>query len=94
VLLTAASAVAVADERIIFNSVPSPLPGNVASEGPEAYFYREIGDAIVFPSGTGGTLTTVTVVMSSWAAQAGVGSSPDHSALPIPRARPSRSRLP
>ena len=71
VLLTAASAAAVADERIIFNSVPSPLPGNVASEGPEAYAYSEIGDAIVFPKGTGGTLTTVTVVMSSWGCTSG-----------------------
>ena len=70
-LLTAASAAAIADERIIFNSVPSPLPPNVASEGPEAYAYREIGDAIVFPQGTGGTLTSVTVVMSSWGCASG-----------------------
>ena len=75
-LLTAASAAAIADERIIFNSVPSPLPPNVASEGPEAYAYREIGDAIVFPQGTGGTLTSVTVVMSSWGCASGTWFTP------------------
>ena len=71
VLLSVATSAAFADERTIFNSLPSPLPPNVASEGPEAYAYREIGDAIVFPKGTGGALTTVTVVMSSWGCTAG-----------------------
>ena len=71
VLLSAATSAAIADERTIFNSVPSPLPPNVVSRGPEAYAFREIGDAIVFPNGTGGTLTTVTVVMSSWGCTAG-----------------------
>jgi hypothetical protein len=59
------------DDSVIFNSVPAPLPGNVASEGPEAYAFAEIGDAIVLPGGTGGTLTTVTVIMSSWACTSG-----------------------
>jgi hypothetical protein len=70
-LLSGAAAAAVADDSVIFNSTPSPLPGNVASEGPEAYSFAEIGDGIVFPAGTGGTLTTVTVIMSSWACTSG-----------------------
>ena len=39
---------ALADE-VIFESIPSPLPGNVDSEGPEAYGFRELGDGIGFP---------------------------------------------
>jgi hypothetical protein len=58
-------------DQVIFNSIPTPLPPNVASEGPEAYAYREIGDAIVFPVGTNATLTKITVVMSSWACASG-----------------------
>jgi hypothetical protein len=69
-VLAGVAAPAFADHTI-FNSIPSPLPPNVASEGPEAYAYREIGDAIVFPSGTGGTLTKITVIMSSWACTSG-----------------------
>jgi hypothetical protein len=62
---------AVAGEAVIFNSVPSPLPGNVISEGFECCQVREFGDGIVFPTGTGGTLTNVTVIMSSWACTSG-----------------------
>lgn len=62
---------ALANDRVVFSSIPSPQPANVASEGPEAYAYREIGDGITFPAGTGGTLTEVTVMMSSWACTQG-----------------------
>jgi hypothetical protein len=75
-LLSGAAAAAFADDSVIFNSTPSPLPGNVTSEGPSAYFYREIGDGIVFPAGTGGTLTTITVIMSSWACTSGSWNTP------------------
>ncbi|MBV8053946.1 MAG: hypothetical protein JO071_01760 [Deltaproteobacteria bacterium] len=51
---------------VIFNSIPSPLPGNVDSEGPEAYSFHELGDGIAFPTGTGGVLTTIKVVLASW----------------------------
>jgi hypothetical protein len=61
---------ALADE-VIFESIPSPLPGNVDSEGPEAYGFRELGDGIGFPVNTGGDLTKVTVIMSSWACTSG-----------------------
>ncbi len=60
-----------ASAGVLFSSIPSPLPGNVDSEGPEAYSFREIGDAIGFPAGTGGALTTVKVVLSSWACTSG-----------------------
>jgi hypothetical protein len=69
-LLSGAAAPAFAD-NVIFNSVPSPLPGNVISEGFECCQVREFGDGIVFPTGTGGTLTKITVIMSSWACSSG-----------------------
>lgn len=55
------------DSRTVYSSIPSPLPPNVVSEGAEAYAFAEIGDAIVFPAGTGGVLTKIKVIMSSWA---------------------------
>jgi hypothetical protein len=70
-MLAGIIAPALADDTVIFNSIPSPQPPNVASEGPEAYAYREIGDGIVFPTGTGGILTKVTVMMSSWGCTSG-----------------------
>jgi hypothetical protein len=54
----------------IYNTVPSSLPGNVASEGPEAYAFAELGDGIGFFASTG-TIGKITVVMSSWACQSG-----------------------
>src|SRR5439155_11274316 len=70
-LFSATTAPASAGETVIFNSIPSPLPGNVISERFECCQIREFGDGIVFPSGTGGTLTNVTVIMSSWACTSG-----------------------
>src|ERR1700722_19297184 len=69
-VLASAVAPAFADPTI-FNSIPTPLPGNVASEGPEAYGFAQIGDGIVFPTGTGGALTKIAVVLSSWACTSG-----------------------
>jgi hypothetical protein len=65
------STASAAPNRVVFSSIPSPLPANVPSEGPEAYAFSEIGDGIVFPASTGGTLTQVTVILSSWACQSG-----------------------
>jgi len=59
-------AAATASAQIIYNSIPSPLPGNVASFGPEAYAFREFGDGLVF-AGTQRTLATITVIMSDFA---------------------------
>lgn len=54
------------NEKIIYSSIAKPLPGNVASEGPEAYAFREIGDGLVFVPGAGGIIDDVKVVLSSW----------------------------
>jgi hypothetical protein len=51
----------------VYNSIPNPLPGNVSSEGPEAYAFSEIGDGLALAGATGGKLNQVTVIMSSWA---------------------------
>jgi hypothetical protein len=55
----------------VYNSIPNPLPPNVASEGPEAYAYTEIGDGLNLAGPTGRTLDHVKVIMSSWGCQAG-----------------------
>lgn len=62
--------------RVVYNSIPSPLPDNVASEGPEAYGFSELGDGFTLAA-TRGTLTQVTVVLDSWACQNGAWYSGD-----------------
>jgi hypothetical protein len=57
--------------NVIYNSIPKPLPGNVGSEGPEAYAFKELGDGIVFTPGAGGTFDHVSVVLSSWGCTSG-----------------------
>lgn len=64
VLLLSAALSAQAD--VIYNSIPSPLPGNYPSLGYQATSTREAGDQIAF-AGTARQLDTVTVGMSSWA---------------------------
>jgi len=64
-------ATARAQTQTVYNSIPKPLPGNVASEGPEAYAFSQLGDGFSLAGETGGTLGQVTVVMSSWACQNG-----------------------
>jgi hypothetical protein len=59
------------NDTIIYSSIPRPLPGNVASVGPEAYAFREVGDGLVFRPGAGGTIDDVTVILSSWACKTG-----------------------
>jgi hypothetical protein len=71
VLVLILVAAAAASGQVIYNSIPSPLPGNVASEGPEAYAFRELGDGLVFSAGTPRTLVTVKVIMSDWACSSG-----------------------
>ena len=68
-LLTTATAQKVKPVTI-YNTVPTTLPGNVASEGPEAYAFAELGDGIGFYASSG-TIGKVTVIMSSWACQSG-----------------------
>ncbi|MFZ0685295.1 MAG: hypothetical protein WAM89_07095 [Terriglobales bacterium] len=61
-------------QTIAYNSIPSAAtaPDNVASEGPEAYAFVQLGDGLnlVLPP-PHDRLTSVTVVMSSWACQNG-----------------------
>jgi hypothetical protein len=60
-----------ATAQIIYNSIPSPLPGNVVSFGPEANAFSELGDGIIFKAGTGRMLSTVKVILSDWACTSG-----------------------
>jgi hypothetical protein len=59
-----------AGAAVVYDSVPTPLPGNVASIGFEATSASEFGDEVQF-AGTARSLTSVTVTMSSWACQSG-----------------------
>ena len=70
VLMVGAAVIAPAQTQTVYNSIPKPLPANVASEGPEAYAFSELGDAIALTTASG-TIGQVTVVMSSWACQNG-----------------------
>ena len=64
-------AVAGPDPNVIYSSIPNPLPGNIASEGPEAYAFKEIGDGLVFTPGSGGVFHKVRVILSSWGCTSG-----------------------
>jgi len=56
--------------EVIYNNIPSPLPGNFASVGNEAYSMSQFGGEVEF-TGTARDNLTVKVVMSSWACQRG-----------------------
>ncbi len=56
--------------QVIYDSTVSPLPGNLPSEGFEAFGLREFGDGITF-AGTSRGLVNVTVTLSSFACQNG-----------------------
>jgi len=69
ILLIAVSGVALAAPPvIIYNDIPSPLPGNVPSEGFQSDHTAEFGELIQF-AGTNRVPTKVNVVMSSFALQ-------------------------
>lgn len=53
-------------DTVIYNTVPSPLPGNVTSLGYQATQTAEFGNHIQFGPG-GRQLTSATVTMSNWA---------------------------
>ena len=65
----AASANAMVTE-VIYNSLPSPLPGNVPSQAFEATSTSEFGGAVELANPSK-AITKVTVGMSSWACQSG-----------------------
>ncbi len=74
VAIAAVSAFAVAtsaaNASVVYNNIPSPLPGNFASFGNEAYSMAEFGGQVEFAT-TGQRHQTVTVGMSTWACQFG-----------------------
>jgi hypothetical protein len=59
-----------ASAEVIYNNVPSPLPGNFASLGFDATSSTQFGGEVEV-EGTARKNPTVTVVMSSWACQSG-----------------------
>jgi len=63
-----------AGAEVVYNNVPSPLPGNFASVGLAATSSTEFGGEIEL-AGTARSKPTVTVVMSSWACETGTVSS-------------------
>jgi parallel beta-helix repeat protein len=68
---------------VVFDSIPSTLPGNVASESFEATSTSEFGDYATF-AGTARALRNVDVVMSSWGC--GTGNWTDGSCATTPAA--------
>ncbi len=70
-LLIAIAITFTAKAQTVYNSIPSPLPGNVASEGPEAYAFSALGDGFTLAGAPGGTLGVITVILSSWGCQTG-----------------------
>ncbi len=65
-----AVAVSTASAAVVYTNIPSPLPGNLASFGNEAYSMAEFGGMVEFAT-PGQKHQTVTVAMSSWACQFG-----------------------
>lgn len=56
--------------KVIYDSTVDPLPGNLPSEGPEAYAFTEFGDQVTF-AGKSRSVKRVTVTLSSWGCEAG-----------------------
>jgi hypothetical protein len=57
----------------IFDYIPSPLPGNVASYSYGSWGVAEAGDGISFSTSGSQTLDNAKVVISSWACEEGTG---------------------
>jgi hypothetical protein len=57
-------------EFTAYDAIPSPQPGNVLSLGNEAYAQDELGDHVRF-TGPYRVLSSVDVLMSSWACESG-----------------------
>lgn len=75
--LAAAMSPALADSSegqksgVIYNSVITPLPGNLPSVGFESTAFNEFGNAVNFSAGSSHDLTKVVVTMSSWGCASG-----------------------
>src|SRR5271170_3404045 len=59
-----------ANADVIYNSIPSPQPGNLESWGFQAYQTSEFGGAVKF-AGSAREAGQISVYMSSWACQHG-----------------------
>ena len=70
VVAVGAVAAGAASAEVVYNNVPSKLPGNFASIGLAATSTTEFGGEIEL-AGTARSKPTVTVVMSSWSCQSG-----------------------
>lgn len=69
VLVMGAATTATAQRQtVVYNSIPQPLPGNVASV--DSWGLEGVGDGLNLAA-SGGTIGKVTVVLSSWACQSG-----------------------
>ena len=80
-LLALSGTAAASSSSVIYNNIPSPQPGNVASEAFEAQSASEFGGQIQL-AGTARTNPTVTVLMSSWGCESGHWYSGDCSTIP------------
>jgi len=70
VISALAAGAAGASGTVIYNNIPSPLPGNVPSEAFEATSTSQFGGQVEL-AGASLTSTKVTIAMSSWACQSG-----------------------
>jgi len=80
-LLSLGGTAAASNSSVVYNNIPSPQPGNVASEAFEAQSASEFGGQIQL-AGTERSNPTVTVLMSSWGCQSGHWYSRDCSTTP------------
>jgi hypothetical protein len=80
-LLSLGGTAAASTSSVVYNNIPSPQPGNVASEAFEAQSASEFGGQIQL-AGTARTNPTVTGLMSSWGCQSGHWYSGDCSTTP------------
>jgi hypothetical protein len=62
-----------AASEVIFDYIPSPLPGNVSSYSYESWGVAEAGDGIEFSTNGNQLLDNARVVVSSWACEEGTG---------------------
>jgi hypothetical protein len=80
---TAVSASAATGPKpIVYNSIPKNLAGNYPSQPFQAQQTSEFGDIVSFAPGTTSNLKQVTLVMSSWACQAGTWNGGDCATTP------------
>ncbi len=72
----AAVAAATASAEVVYDNVPSPLPGNFASIGLAATSTSEFGGEVEL-AGAAREKPTITIVMSSWACESGAWNEPN-----------------